>query len=105
VKNVFDIVALVRLAWWADGQFVRVEDYLENSDLAKILKAVEQLVGGSWEIPEDLVRLCAEVEAKEAAKFEAARARRRSIVRVDFAPGYVYKDGDEKLWMDQGSDL
>jgi hypothetical protein len=105
VRTIYDVVALLRLAWWENGQFIRVGEWEAGSDEAKTLKAVEPLVGGPWQVPEDLIRLEAEYRVRREAAEEAARARRRNIVRVDFATGYVYKDGDEKLWMDRGSDL
>ncbi len=81
VRTVYDIVALLRAVWWDDGHFVRVEDWRENSDEAKTLKAIEPLVGGPWQVPDDLIRLEAEDRARREAA-EAARARRPRPDRV-----------------------
>ena len=59
----------------------------------------------TWEVPEDIVRFDAAEHVKDAENRARRLALRSSRVPVDFAPGYVYKEGDEKLWMDQGSDL
>ena len=80
-RTVYDIVALLRAVWWDDGHFVRVEDLRETSDEAKTLKALEPLVGGPWQVPEDLIRLEAEDRARREAA-EAARARRPRPDRI-----------------------
>ena len=81
VRTLFDVVALLRLAWWEDGQFIRADDWEAASDEAKTLKAVEPLVGWPWQVPEDLIRLEAEYRARREAA-EAERARRPRPDRV-----------------------
>jgi hypothetical protein len=101
VRNVFDIVALLRVAWWEDGHFVRVDDWRETTDEAKTLRAVEPLVGGSWGVPEDIVRLDAAKQVKDEADSARRLASLGRHLRVNIDPDYVWKPGEMDAWLER----
>ena len=74
VRNLFDVVALMRTDAWQAGNFVRVR--YQSGDQGTALKAAEMLAGtGTWDVPPELVRLEAEMQGKWDAFYKSRPLR------------------------------
>ena len=86
VAGLLDIIAFLRVDYWHSGHFVQPQGYVDR-DHERMLRAAEKLAGvESWDVPNDLVRLVAEKEAREAARraeWEAERERRLGLLRIN----------------------
>lgn len=85
VKDLIDVVALLRVDHWRYDHFVRPCHGL-FAERERALRGAEKLAGvAPWDVPDWLVRRVADADAREAARqAESYCESRRGVLREDF---------------------